>query len=332
MGNSSLLVYGDASVDVSLRIQHLPSAGLDAAAHHPRVTVGGSAANCAATAARLGARVDLVARIGDDLFGQVIVDDLLSNGVGTSGIEVAEGPSALVVALIDPRGQRTFISARGPACARIPADLYIPLLDDATLVHVSGYAFQDRGSRSTALHLLDQAHRRGVPTSVDPSPLLAEHYDPDSDWLRGVDYLFPNAHEATAMTGIASPHGAAEVLRSLGARAVVVTMGADGCLLNAENGVAHFPAVREFPVVDTTGAGDGFAGGFVAVIHSGGTPRQGCRVGNLVAARVIAEAGGHTAVPSPMELKSMADGLGDTRLQGAIEILTGSGPERGSSR
>ena len=113
---------------------------------------------------------------------------------------------------------------------------------------------------------------------------------------------------------------------------MAVTMGADGCLLNDEDGVAHFPAVRDFPVVDTTGAGDGFAGGFLAVMDSGGTPRQGCRVGNLVAARVIAEAGGHTAVPSAMELKSMADGLGDRPLQGAVEILTRSGPERGSSR
>ena len=332
MGNPSLLVYGDASVDISLRIECLPAAGLDAAAHHPSVTVGGSAANCAATTARLGAGVELVARIGDDLFAQVIVDDLLSHGVGTSGLQVANGPSALVVALIDPHGQRTFISARGPASGRIPDDIYIPLLDEATLVHVSGYAFQDRQSRSTALHLLEQARRRGLSTSVDPSPLFAEHYHPDSGWLDGVDYLFPNTHEATAITGIASPQDAANALRSLGASAVVVTMGADGCLLNDEDGVAHFPAVTEYPVVDTTGAGDGFAGGFLAVTLSGGTPRQGCRVGNLVAALVIAEAGGHSAVPSPGQLRKAADQLGDPQLDRAIEVLAKPGSQTGSGR
>lgn len=332
MGNSSLLVYGDASVDISLRIEDLPAAGLDVSARHPSVTVGGSAANCAAAAARLGVKVDLVARIGDDLFAQVIVDDLLLQRVGISGLQVVKGPSALVVALIDPQGQRTFISARGPASGRIPADFYIPLLDEATLVHVSGYAFQDRESRSAALHLLEEARRRGLSTSVDPSPLFAEHYDPDYGWLQGIDYLFPNAYEATAITGVASPRGAAKALHGFGAKAVVVTMGADGCLLNDENGVAHFPAVREFPVVDTTGAGDGFAGGFLAVTLSGGTPRQGCRVGNLVAARVIAEAGGHSAVASPGQLRRVADRSGDPQLKKAIRVLARSGPEDGSNR
>lgn len=318
-------------MDIGLRIERLPAAGLDAAARHPSVTVGGSAANCAAAAARLGARVDLMARIGDDLFAQLIVDDLLSHGVGTSGLQVEKGPSALVVALIDPQGQRTFISARGPACGRIPADLYIPLLDEAALVHVSGYAFQDRESRSTALHLLEEARRRGLATSVDPSPLFAEHYDPDCGWLEGIDYLFPNAHEATAITGVTSPPGAARALRSLGAKAVVITMGADGCLLNDEDGIAHFPAVREFPVVDTTGAGDGFAGGFLAVTLSGGTPRQGCQVGNLVAARVIAAAGGHSAVPGRGQLRRTADHSGDPQLRRTVGILAGSGSENRSS-
>jgi len=317
----SLLVYGDASVDISLRIRHLPTAGMDAAATDPTVTAGGSAANCAATAARLGTAVELVARVGDDLFAQIVTDDLLRHQVGTRGLEVAKGSTAVVVALIDTTGQRTFVSARGVACGRTPANVYLPLLDRASTVHVSGYSFQDHGSRATAFHLLEESRRRQISTSFDPSPLFAEHFDPGAGWLDGIDYLFPNAHEASAISSMDSTESAAQALRSLGARAVVVTMGSDGCLLSDDSGVAHFPAIEEFAVVDSTGAGDAFAGGFLAVMMSGGSHRQACRVANLVASHAIAKAGGHTAAPSPDELMRLAEHLGDSGLKQAVEVL-----------
>lgn len=324
MATPSLLVYGDASVDISLRIGSLPQPGLDTEAQDPSVTPGGSAANCATAAARLGAKVDLIARIGDDLFAKMIMEDLLSEGVGTSGVQVAKGPSALVVALIDPRGESTFVSSRGPSTGRIPAELYLPLLDEASMLHVSGYSFQNLESRATALRLLHEARRRGISTSLDPSPLFAKRHHQNSGRLEGIDYLFPNTHEAIATTGLPSPEEASRALRSLGAKAVVVTMGADGCLLNDESGVIHIPAVTDFPVTDTTGAGDGFAGGFLAVILAGGTPLQGCLVGNLVAARVIAEIGGHKGAPSLKDLLHLDAHPADPRFHEAVQVLAPS--------
>ena len=83
----------------------------------------------------------------------------------------------------------------------------------------------------------------------------------------------------------------------------------------------HIPAVTEFPVVDTTGAGDGFAGGFLAVTLAGGAPAQAGKVGTLVAALIIAEAGGHTGSPSLDKLRDLAGRLGDEHLQETVEIL-----------
>ena len=307
-------------------ITDLPSPGMDTAAQDPLVTAGGSAANCAATVARLGQPVNLVAQVGNDLFSRVIVDDLVSFGVGTSGLLAKEGPSALVVALIEPTGQRTFISARGPATDELPGDSYLPLLNGSSMVHISGYAFQDAGSRATALHILQAAQQRRVPTSLDPSPMFPTHYNPQSGWLRGIDYLFPNAQEATAITGEESIEGAAATLLDLGSAAVAITMGADGCFFADAHGTEHFPAYRDLPVVDTTGAGDGFAGGFLAVILSGGSSRQACAVGNLVAAHVIAERGGHTGSPSAHDLAQSASRFADTRLLEAVGTLTNPSP------
>ncbi len=310
-------------MDIGMSIIDLPAAGMDTVAEQPLVTAGGSAANCAATVARLGPTVDFTGVVGDDIFSRIIIEDLLSHRVGISGLVTTEGPSALMVALIDSTGQRTFVSARGPAGSALPPDVYLPLLDRASLAHVSGYTFQEKGSRSTALHILEEAHRRGIPTSLDPSPLFPVHFDPRPPWWRKIDYLFPNAGEAQAITGMDSPSDAAGALLDLGVRTVVITMGADGCLLGDETGITHFPAFTKLPVVDTTGAGDGFAGGFLAVILAGGSPRRAARIANLVAASVIAERGGHTGAPSPDQLDRLAEQWGDAHLQETALTLNG---------
>lgn len=319
-------------MDVSLRIQHLPAAGLDAPASDPMVTAGGSAANCAATASRLGAAVELVTRLGNDLFSKIVRDDLVGHGIGISGIEVSEGPSAVVVALIGPTGQRTFVSARGPASERVPPTAYLPLLAGAAAVHISGYSLQDPGSRTTALDLMEQARRRGIAISLDPSPLFAENFARDAGWLDGVGFFFPNLHEATAITGAADPEKAAETLRGWGVETVAVTMGADGCLVDDGQGVQCIPAFEQFQVADTTGAGDAFAGGFLAVIMAGGTTRLASLVGNYAAARVISQPGGHTATPSVGDLQRFAEGLADPELQEAARLLEVAGGNPPSAR
>ena len=324
MNPRPLLVYGDVSIDIGLRIDDFPTPGGDVPASRPRVTPGGSAANCAVSAARLGVGVNLVARMGDDLFSDLLTGALERHGVGTSAVEKAEGPSPLVVALIDPQGQRSFISSRGPASGRTSPETYLSGLREASMVHLSGYSFQDPGSRSVALHLLEEARGRGIAVSLDPSSLFAENYQPESGWLEGIDFLFPNLHEATAITGRSSPEGAALALRSLGAKAVVVTMGADGCLVLDDSGAVHISAITEFPVVDTTGAGDGFAGGFLAVILAGGTPAQAACLATLVAARTISERGGHTGSPFLDELGDLVRSLGDQDLQEAAYLLLGA--------
>ena len=101
-------------------------------------------------------------------------------------------------------------------------------------------------------------------------------------------------------------------------------MGADGCVVLDDSGPVRIPAIKKFPVVDTTGAGDGFAGGFLAVTLAGGTPAQAARVGNLVAARAISERGGHTGSPSLNELGDLVRSLGDEDLQEAAALLLGA--------
>ena len=321
MNPRPLLVYGDVSVDIGLRIDEFPTPGGDVPASRPRVTAGGSAANCAVSAARLGVGVNLVARVGDDLFSDLLTADLERHGIGTSAVEKTAGPSPLVVALIDSQGQRSFISSRGPASDVTLPEMYLSGLREASMMHLSGYSFQNPGSRSVALHLRGEARRRGIAVSLDPSPLFAEHYRPESGWLAEVDFVFPNLHEATAITGRSSPEEAARALRGLGARTVVVTMGADGCLVLDDGGPVRIPAITDLPVVDTTGAGDGFAGGFLAVTLAGGTPVLAGRVGTLVAARTISERGGHTASPTLEELGDLAGSLGDEHLREALELL-----------
>lgn len=332
MQGHSIVVYGDASVDVSVRIEHLPAAGLDTAAWDPRFAAGGSAANCAATASRLGATVEMVTRLGDDTLSRIVRDDLVGHGIGISGIEVTEGASPVVVVLIGPGGERTLVSARGPASGRVPPSAYLSLLDGAAVVHISGYSLQDPDSRATALDLMSQARRRGIAISLDPSPLFAENFVPDGGRLDGVGFFFPNQHEAAAITGLADPEGAAEALRGLGVGTVAITLEADGCLVNDGGGSRCIPAFREFPVADTTGAGDAFAGGFLAVTVAGGTTRQACLVGNFAAARVISQPGGRVGTPSVRDLRRFAEEMAHPQLRKAARLLEAAGGDLPSGR
>jgi sugar/nucleoside kinase (ribokinase family) len=270
--------------------------------------------------------------LGSDLFSQIVRDDLLESGIGISGIETAEGSSPVVVALIGPEGQRTFVSARGPASGRVHSTAYSGLLKEAAMVHISGYSFQDSGSRATALGLMSQAHHRGIAVSLDPSPLFAENHDPDGGWLDGIGFFFPNLQEATSLTGVPDPEDAIGALRDLGVETVAVTMGADGCLVNDGQRVLYIPAFGEFAVTDTTGAGDAFAGGFLAVTMAGGTTRQACLVGNFAAARVISQPGGHAATPSVRELQRFAERISDPQMQEAARLLEVAGASHPSSR
>ncbi|MEY9835390.1 carbohydrate kinase family protein [Streptacidiphilus sp. EB103A] len=298
IGGRALLVLGDLVTDVVALHAKPLSPDTDTAA---RIAVrpGGSAANTAAWAAHAGAQVRLLARVGADSV------DWHREALARGGVETClrvdpDRPTAVVIDLVDGAGERTFVTDRGASGALGPSDWEDSLLDGVGRLHLSGYLLFGAEGRALAEVAVAAARARGIGVSVDPA---------SSGFLRefgaerflgllggvlfsGVDLLLPNLDEARVLTGQADPAAAARALSAHCGCRVALKLGAAGALL-AEGGalLGPVPAPEVVPL-DSTGAGDAFAGGLLAALLAGGSlsaaAAAGCRLG---AAAVVAVGG-----------------------------------------
>ena len=242
---------------------------------------GGSAANVAARFARTGP-ARFVGQVGADAVGMRLISELARDGVDVSFVR-REGRSASIVVLVDPTGERTMLVDRGSARALDRVE--VAWLGGATVLHLTFYSLLDEPIATTSRRLAALAAERAVPLSVDVSSttLLAE---------AGVDQVesmvaelrpavvFANADEAT-MLGIDGPFAGA---------AAVVKRGGDACVVHPVDGTPfEVPATPVSTVVDTTGAGDAFAAGFLA--HTGwrSDPAAAAAAGHAAAHQLLVE-------------------------------------------
>ena len=319
-----LVVYGDIVIDVLVQFQAAPSVGHDVTADHISLIPGGSAANCAVTAARLGMAVDFVGVTGSDHLAQALVDDLRVNSVGTRYLRQTEAPTAIIVDMVNADGERTFYSFRGAITmvryGAIPPELIGP----QDHLHVSAYTFQDECSRETALALMARARERGATISLDPSVQFArEVRDRPPDILADLDFIFPNSDEAGLMSGRDDPRQGAAAIRDLGPKTVVVKLGPRGCYIASDREECFVPAYPATEVVDTTGAGDAFCGGFLMACLHGLELTEAARVGHAAAVHVIAQRGGHSASPTLDDVIRFVSQHGDEELASRICLLKG---------
>lgn len=226
---------------------------------------GGAGANLAAWLGYLGLAVTLLARVGAaDAVAQEAA--LARHGVRPLLARDGQNPSGCLIALIDPDGERSFLTDRGANAALCRADLPDAALDGAAWLHLSGYPLFLDGPRAAALDYAAAARRRGIPVSVDAASagFLAQG-DPARflDWTAGAEVLFANADEAALLAP--ATDAATQLCALAGLYPVVVLKrgAAEAVAWSAEAGTVSAPAPRVH-VADTTGAGDAFAAGFIA--------------------------------------------------------------------
>jgi sugar/nucleoside kinase (ribokinase family) len=284
---SEVVVIGDVMVDVVARMAEPLQAGSDTRA---QVTTrpGGSAANVAAWLAVAGVPVALVARVGDDDAGRGAVEKLRGHGVDPCVAVDPRRATGTCVVLVDPDGERSMLPDAGANAALSPADLPAGRFVPGAHLHLVGYALLRPGSRDAALRALALARAAGMTISLDPSsaaPLRAAGAARFLQWAGPVDVLLPNRDEAAALTGHDDPATAARELAAHVAT-VVVTLGAEGAVWTDGRDVARAPA-QEAVAVDTTGAGDAFAAGFLAAWRSAAAPEDALAAGCALAARAV---------------------------------------------
>ncbi|WP_459803989.1 carbohydrate kinase family protein [Herbidospora sp. RD11066] len=276
-------MIGDVVTDVVALHREPVAAGTDTEADIA-LRPGGSGANTAAWAAHLGGDARLLARVGSDTAAWHL--NALS-GVQTHVTVDPGRPTAMVISMVDGAGERSFLTNRGAARHLGPGDWNDSLLDGVGCLHLSGYLMWTPEGLELARIAMDAA--RDITVSVDPASTRFLHdFGPERfvAETRAADVIIPNRDEALVLTGATEPERAAELLGSRYDTAVV-KLGPAGALL-AQDGriVARAGAVATGPgdrVVDSTGAGDAFAAGFLTARLAGSTGSEsleaGCRAG-----------------------------------------------------
>lgn len=293
-----VFAFGDLVLDVVARVADQLAADTDT----PGDVVsqpGGSAANFAVWTARLGQPVRFAARVGDDLLGRALLDDMRREGVEPYIQLDPQRPTAVLV-LFAQGTQRHMMVPRGANHYLDVADIPAGALRSSGWLHVTGYSFFWEATTRAAEHALALAREAGIPISFDPSSagFIRRHGLKIPD---GVQVVLSNHEEALALTGAASVEAAA---RKLGESAplVAVKLGPEGALISDGGNLTHVPAAAvDGAVVDTTGAGDAWGAAFVTLLRRGWAPVPAAEAANRLAARVITQMGARPVVAIPEE-------------------------------
>lgn len=225
---------------------------------------GGAAGNVASWASSLGASTRIVARVGDDSAGTAVLSEFNSLGISYGDAIIAGAQTGVVVVLVDTSGERTMFPETGANSGLSVADL--PSLDGVEIVYLSGYSLLDPGSRPGVLEMIAKITEAKIPIFFDPATVGGMSEVDISEvrsWLPLMSALFMNEEEATFLTGETKLEPALDSLL-IQAPLVVIKRGSHGAIGKMRGGESvSIPAVPTI-VLDTTGAGDSFAGGYIA--------------------------------------------------------------------
>ncbi|MGD0393259.1 MAG: adenosine kinase [Acidimicrobiales bacterium] len=258
---------------------------------------GGSAANTAAGLAALGGRVAFLGRVADDQLGQAFTHDIRSVGVAFDPVPTPAVPGKAVtghcLVLVTADAERTMATHLGVASDFGPVDLHDGHLSSVQVVYLEGYLWEQPSAKAAMRGAIDVAHGHDASVALTVSdPFCVEHHRAEFlQLLEGdLELLFANEEEIMSLFGAPSFDAAVEAVSETGVLAVL-TRGAAGCVVVSPSGPVEVPAARVDRVVDTTGAGDLFAAGFLYGITNGLSPEESARLGGVCAAEVISHVG-----------------------------------------
>ena len=277
-----IAVVGSANTDLITFADVFPRPGETLFGNNFDLGFGGKGANQAIAARLCGAEVLMVAKVGQDVFGEATVKNFNSFGVDTRHVKiVADAPTGVAPIFVEPNGQNRIIVVKGANDKLTPADIDAAAAD---LSRVDSIILQFEIPLATIYHTVRFARAHDIRCIVNPAPAVPASL---AD-LTGADYFIPNETEAELITGLPvqtleEAAACAAALVKKGFRRVVLTLGARGALLADSTGHVHVPP---FPVnaVDTTGAGDAFIGSLAVFLAEGVAEQDAIARASLYAA------------------------------------------------
>jgi len=301
-------------VCIGVVLMDLPLGPLDEQIFHEETTMvsnislttGGDAFNEAVILARLGKKPALMGQIGMDLLGDIIVKRCEEEGVDHSKLQRdPKTETRINVVIIGKDNQRHFIKTRNSGSVSFrTGDMDYDFIKKARAVSLASIFCSKLKDPEVILKILKTARENRVVTFADMVPMTGGETIGDiSEALSYLDYFLPNHEEATALTGLHEPDEMADCLLQYGIKNVIIKLGKDGCLIKNQQERYRIPA---FPAdaVDTTGAGDNFAAGFISAVLDGMDLEDCGAFANAVAAISTESVGAANAVKNKKQIEA----------------------------
>lgn len=302
-----IVVVGSSNIDMVVKAERIPRGGETVLGGDFVMVPGGKGANQAVCAARLGADVKLVARVGDDVFGETSISNFTDAGVDTTFV-TRDPHHANGVALIavDDRGENAIVVAPGANSALLPGD--VDRARDA-IAAADAVVLQLEIPADTVEHTVDLARSLGGRVILNPAPIRPV----PREVLGRVNVLTPNQHEAAGLLGrlgegeSIDPEPAARELLALGAATVVITLGSRGAYV-AQSDEARLIEPMKVTPVDTTAAGDAFTASLACGLAEGMEVFDAARFASRVAAISVTRVGAQPSMPTRAEVDGYSFG------------------------
>jgi len=301
-GKGLVLLAGSVNMDMVCRLPTLPVPGETVLCHDFTAIPGGKGANQATALARLGARVTMLAAVGNDAYGSQLLEGLRVSGVDTSLIHVcADTPTGMAYIEVDANGQNRIVVAPG-ANSRVDEALVRQAAVLAALDEADYLVMQLEIPLPTVVFLAREAKKRGVTVILNPAPMPD---DLPASLLADVDILVPNETELARLTGravtIDTTEEEARGVLARGVGSALVTLGDQGALWILPDETLRFDALPVI-AVDTTAAGDTFIGGLVAALARGENRQTAGEFAAKAAAISVSRKGAQSSIPTLEEV------------------------------
>ncbi len=304
---ADIVVLGSVNMDLVVKTGYMPRPGETVRGEDFRTIPGGKGANQAAAAARLGAAVEMVGRVGADSFGPVLLENLRSQGVGASHVTLDPGAaSGIAMIIVDAHGENSIVVAAGANGCVSMADVQTirDLLAEARYL-----IMQLEIPLPVVRGAMDLARELGLKVILNAAPALKV----PAEFLQGVSCLVINESETQALTDIpvtdlSAARKAGQSLLEAGVPVTIITLGAQGALLTTRDrdGIPsfhHVPA-RQVNVVDTTAAGDAFIGGLAVALLNGLSLAEAVRYATCAGTLATTVLGAQTSLPSAAQVEA----------------------------
>ena len=297
-----ITIIGAAVLDVLARpVSKKDLAGRSCPADRVTLAPGGDACNEATTLARLGKRVNLITKLGNDLSGQILLNYFRENGVSTEDTVIeSDLDTGINIVLVDDEAERSFVTNRNGSLRKLSlSDINKKALGKAPILSFASIFVSPCFTIPDMASLFRSAREQGCILCADMTRCKNGEQLPDiQEAIQYLDYLFPNYQEAKAVSGLTDPDEIADAFLDCGVSCMVIKMGSKGCFIKSKDERLSIPAYPHTNCVDTTGAGDNFAAGFLYALSEHMDLADCGRFANAAASLAVDSLGACTGVRS----------------------------------